>query len=62
MNDNDKIQITGESKPDKVKALAENIIAECKQQGFKIHDFKYLQELLNIALAARIDLLEIELF
>ena len=23
---------------DKVKALAERIIAECKQQGFQIHD------------------------
>ena len=47
---------------DKVKALAERIIAECKQQGFQIHDFKYLQELLDIALAERIYRLEIELF
>lgn len=50
------------SNTDKVKALAERIISECKQQGFKIHDFKYLQELLDIALAERVYLLEIELF
>lgn len=50
------------SSTDKVKALAERIVDECKQQGFQIHDFKYLQELLDMALAERVYRLEIELF
>ena len=51
-----------DQKLDKVKALAECIIAKCKQQGFQIHDFKCLQELLDMTLAERVYRLEIELF
>lgn len=30
------------SKPDKVKALADYIVAECKKQGFTVRDFEWL--------------------
>ena len=47
---------------DKVKDLAERILEECRQQGFKVHDFEYLQELLAVALDERVFKFKGELF
>ena len=55
-------QYKKEANTDKVKDLAECIIEECRQQGFKVHDFEYLQELLAIALDERVYKFKVELF
>lgn len=47
---------------DKVKTLADKVIEECREQEFRVHDFKYLQDLLAIALTERVYRLETELF
>ena len=63
MNDQDKIKsINDDIKPDKVKALAENIIAECKQQGFTIEEVDFLIAHLQSILGARLVVANQELF
>ena len=46
---------------DQIKELADRILEECRQKGCRLHDFKTLLELLNLALAERVDRLEAEL-
>lgn len=44
-----------------IKEFAEKILEECRQQGYKIHDFKTLQDLLQLEFDKRIRKLESEL-
>ena len=46
---------------DKINELAKKILEECREQGYQLHDFKTLLELLNLALSERIMRLESEL-
>lgn len=46
---------------DKIDEFAKKILEECRKQGYALHDFKTLLELLNIALSERVTRLESEL-
>ena len=50
------------SNADKVKALAESTIAECRQQGFTVREVQELINYLEIELANRCIVVEDELF
>lgn len=46
---------------DKIQSFAQQIIAECQKQGFKIYDFRALLDALTVALTERVRHLETEL-
>lgn len=46
---------------EKIQEFAKKIIEDCRKQGYKIHDFKTLQDLLQLAFDERVRKLESEL-